>query len=123
VVAVQGEGYVDVTRSAALWQDTFDARHSLAARNGWVDDASVGIPDLYVITGLTISEALANASDLAQSDSVFEQSRAIARAMRRERVFGLDRLDLDRVPTDQPVGPRVLPNTLPLTDTSASRSP
>ncbi len=123
VVVVEGEGYVDVTRSAALWRDAFDARHSLALRNGWVDDASVGIPDLYVMTGLTISEALANAGQLAQSDSVFEQSRAIARAMRRERVFGLDRLDLERVPADQPVGPRAVPNALPRIDTPAPRSP
>lgn len=109
VVFVQGEGYVDVTRSAALWRDTYQANRSLAARNGWVDDASVGIPDLYVVTGLTISEALANAGYAAQSDSVFNEARGVAQAMRREALFGLDRAELNRAPTDAPVGPRLIP--------------
>jgi hypothetical protein len=110
VVLVQGEGYVDVARSAALWRDTYEANRSLAARNGWVDDASVGIPDLYVITGLTISEALANAGFAARSDSVFNEARGVAQAMRRESVFGLDRAELNRAPGDAPVGPLLIPN-------------
>lgn len=109
VVLVEGEGYVDVTRSAALWRDTYEANRSLAARNGWVDDASVGIPDLYVITGLTISEALANAGFAARSDSVFNEARGVAQAMRRESLFGLDRTELNRAPSDAPVGPRLIP--------------
>jgi hypothetical protein len=111
-VLVRGEGMVDVTRSAALWRDTFKANRSLAARNGWVDDASLGIPDLYVITGLGISEALANADRGAESDSVFHQARAIAKAMRRESVFGLDRPEFDVRPGDQaPPTPLLLPPT------------
>lgn len=101
-VLVRGEGMVDVTRSAALWRETFKANRSLAARNGWVDDASLGIPDLYVITGLSISEALANADRGEASDSVFHQARAIARAMRRESVFGLNRPEFERRSGDQP---------------------
>lgn len=111
-VLVRGEGMVDVTRSAALWRDTFKANRSLAARNGWVDDASLGIPDLYVITGLGISEALANADRGAASDSVFHEARAIAKAMRRESVFGLDRPEFDVRPADQaPPTPLLLPPT------------
>jgi hypothetical protein len=109
-VLVRGEGMVDVTRSAALWRETFKANRSLAARNGWVDDASLGIPDLYVITGLSISEALANADRGEESDSVFHQARAIARAMRRERVFGLDRPEFELRSGDQaPPTPLLLP--------------
>ena len=107
---VRGEGLVDVTRSATLWRDVFKANRSLAARNGWVDDASLGIPDLYVITGLNISEALANADRGEESDSVFHQARAIARAMRREAVFGLDRAEFDVPPGDRPLpSPLLLP--------------
>ncbi len=111
IVLVQGEGYVDVARSAALWRQVFEAPATLAARNGWVDDASIGIPDLYVITGLTISEALAAAGQGALSDSVFNDARAIARAMRRERIFGLDRAEFDAPPTDQPVPTLLLPDS------------
>ena len=97
-VLVQGEGLVDINRSKALWNDVFTATKSLTARNGWVDDASVGIPDLYVISGVTLAEALASAGRMAESDSVFQQARGIAKAMRREKVFGFDRQQM-------PVGP------------------
>ncbi len=123
VVLVQGEGYVDVTRSAALWRDTYEANRSLAARDGWVDDASVGIPDLYVITGLTISEALANAGYAARSDSVFNEARGVAQAMRRESVFGLDRAELNRAPSDAPVGPRLIPESLLRADSTTGVLP
>ena len=90
-VMIQGEGLVDINRSKALWSQVFTGTKSLAARNGWVDDASVGIPDLYVISGVTLAEALASAGRMAESDSVFQQSRGIAKAMRREAVFGFDK--------------------------------
>ncbi|MBY0492292.1 MAG: DUF2723 domain-containing protein [Gemmatimonadaceae bacterium] len=91
IVMVPGEGLMDVTRSKELWSNVFTAPKSLSARNGWVDDASVGIPDLYVITGVTIAEALAGTGNAAASDSLYQQSKAIATAMRRDKVFGFDR--------------------------------
>jgi hypothetical protein len=90
-VLVQGEGMVDVKRSYDLWTKVFTATKSLAARDGWVDDASVGIPDLYVISGVTLAEALAQSGQMARSDSVYQQSKGIATAMRRAQVFGFDR--------------------------------
>ncbi|MBL0171796.1 MAG: hypothetical protein IPP90_13945 [Gemmatimonadaceae bacterium] len=90
-VMVQGEGLVDINRSKALWNEVFTATKSLTARDGWVDDASVGIPDLYVISGVTLAEALASAGRMTESDSIFQQARGIAKAMRRESVFGFDR--------------------------------
>jgi hypothetical protein len=110
-VLVRGEGYVDVTRSAALWSDIYTGNRSLAARNGWVDDASVGIPDLYVISGLTVSEALANAGRGSASDSVFRDARAIAKAMRREKLFGLDRPEFDTPISDKAVDPILIPDS------------
>jgi hypothetical protein len=90
-VLIQGEGMVDVKRSYELWSKVFTATTSLAARKGWVDDASVGIPDLYVISGVTLAEALAQSGQIARSDSVYQQSKSIATAMRRAQVFGFDR--------------------------------
>ncbi|MBU6366787.1 MAG: DUF2723 domain-containing protein [Gemmatimonadetes bacterium] len=101
VILVPGEGLVDLKRSHELWSTVFTATKSLAARKGWVDDASVGIPDLYVISGLTLAEGLAQTGRTAQSDTVFRQARAVAKAMRRERVFGFDRMQaLPGVPSD-----------------------
>jgi hypothetical protein len=91
IVLIPGEGAVDVERSYALWNSVFTATKSLAARNGWVDDASVGIPDLYVISGVTLAEALAQSGQVEKSRAVYEQSKGIASAMRRTQVFGFDR--------------------------------
>ena len=97
-VMIQGEGLVDVKRTQALWDSVFTANKSLARRDGWVDDASVGIPDLYVISGITLAEALAQTGRMTESERVFAESRAVAKAMRRESVFGFDR-------QQAPVGP------------------
>ena len=91
IVLIPGEGAMDVTRSMALWKDVFTATKSLAARNGWVDDASVGIPDLYVISGITLAEALAQTGRTEESRTVYDQSKQIATAMRRAQIFGFDR--------------------------------
>lgn len=107
---LQGEGFVDVARTQALWRDTFLANKSLAKRNGWVDDASVGIPDLYVITGMTLAEALARQGKTAASDSVFNQAKGVAVAMRRDKVFGLDRLTgVPLQPSDTALSPLLQP--------------
>ncbi len=107
-IIVPGEGFVDVARSHALWRE-FEATKSLAARDGWVDDASVGIPDLYVISGLTLSEGLARVGREAASDSVFADSRAVATAMRRASVFGFDRMDLNLTPSDNELNKLLIP--------------
>jgi hypothetical protein len=91
IIMVPGEGIMDVKRSYELWNTVFTANKSLAKRNGWVDDASVGIPDLYVISGITLAEALAQMGQTARSDSVYQQSKGIASAMRRSALFGFDR--------------------------------
>lgn len=82
---------MDVKRTYELWANVFTANRSLATRNGWVDDASVGIPDLYVISGVTLAEALAQNGKIAESRTVYDQSRQVAAAMRRAEVFGFDR--------------------------------
>ena len=105
-VLIQGEGMVDVKRSYDLWTKVFTATTSLAARKGWVDDASVGIPDLYVISGVTLAEALAQSGQIARSDSVYQQSKSIATAMRRAQVFGFDRQPALPVTPGADVGPQ-----------------
>jgi hypothetical protein len=112
IIMVPGEGLMDVERSKELWSSVFKAPTSLSKRNGWVDDASVGIPDLYVITGVTIAEGLASTGKAAASDSLYQQSRAIATAMRRDRVFGFDRQPTLQLP---PTADTAATPTLPVT--------
>lgn len=112
-VMIPGEGLVDVNRSKALWSQ-FTATKSLAKRDGWVDDASVGIPDLYVISGVTLAEALAQSGRLAESDSIFKESRGIAKSMRRESVFGFDKAQPPVLPGgDTAAAPQLVPNKKP----------
>lgn len=119
---IPGEGYVDVARSVELWNDVFTANHSLAKRKGWVDDASVGIPDLYVITGVMLAEGLAQKDDINGSLSLFEQARGIATAMRRDKAFGFDRMApaLGGIKGDTPASIQVEPDTPPAASQSAS---
>ncbi|HYW31636.1 MAG TPA: hypothetical protein VE869_09035, partial [Gemmatimonas sp.] len=91
-IIVPGEGFVDVKRSYDLWSKVFTGTKSLAERDGWVDNASVGIPDLYVISGITLAEALASTGRVEASNTVFNQAKTIARSMRREAALGLDRI-------------------------------
>ncbi|MBX3133375.1 MAG: DUF2723 domain-containing protein [Gemmatimonadaceae bacterium] len=80
IVRVPGTGLVDVTRSAALWNE-FRAPASLANRSMWVDQPSIGLPGLVVNTGIITAAAMERAGHEAAADSVNDQVRAIATAM------------------------------------------
>jgi hypothetical protein len=55
-VEVQGLGYVDVARTAALWR-TYRAPAAIIRRGDWVDRPSAGIPALYTSTALVLARA------------------------------------------------------------------
>ncbi|HEX6600593.1 MAG TPA: hypothetical protein VF034_14860, partial [Gemmatimonadaceae bacterium] len=78
---VAGVGWVDVKRTKALWDSVFTAPKSLSSRSDWVDRPSVGIPYLYVATGLMLSEVLNATNQQADADRVLAQTRQIARAV------------------------------------------
>jgi hypothetical protein len=99
---IAGAGWVDVTRTKTLWDSVFTGQKSIAKRDDWVDRPSVGIPYLYVATGLMLSEGLQARGDVAAANRVLNQSRQIAQAVR------LDDL-LAQMSTPQPAAP---PNPL-----------
>jgi hypothetical protein len=78
---VAGVGWVDVKRTKALWDSVFTAPKSLSTRNDWVDRPSVGIPYLYVATGLMLSEVLNATNQQADAERVLAQTRQVARAV------------------------------------------
>jgi hypothetical protein len=90
-VIVQGEGFVDLNRSVALWNDVFEGPKALIKRGDWVDEPSVGIPDLYTISGILLSDALERAGRQAEGQKVLATARQVAHATRREAAFGFDR--------------------------------
>jgi len=50
----------------------------------WIDRPSVGIPYLYVATGIELAEALKLQGRTAQAKNVFNMSREVAQAVRLE---------------------------------------
>jgi hypothetical protein len=84
---VQGDGWVDVARTQALWNEVFEAPKSLANRRDWVDRPSVGIPYLYISTGLLLAETLRANGMEEQAKQTYDRARAIAKSVRLEQIF------------------------------------
>jgi hypothetical protein len=79
IVEVQGEGWFDLITTRALWAE-FRGPASLAKRELWVDRPSVGIPYLYLRTGLVLSSALAQAERTDEAARIRAQVERIARS-------------------------------------------
>jgi hypothetical protein len=86
-VNVQGEGMVDLPTTSALWKD-FRAPAALVRKNDWVDRPSVGIPYLYVSTGVVLSEALQQRGRAPQAAEAMKTARAVASATHLQDLFG-----------------------------------
>ena len=80
-VYMQGDGWFDVARTRTLWNEVFRAPDALIRRGDWIDQPSIGIPYLYVATGLQLAEAM-SANDPAGARRVLEKTRDVAVAMR-----------------------------------------
>jgi hypothetical protein len=102
-VYMQGEGWFDLPRTKALWNDVFKAPDALIRKGHWIDRPSVGIPYLYVATGLGLSEVLRIHGDEAGAQAVKNKAMRVASAVR-----------LDLGPQDAP--PETAP--IPLGDTT-----
>ena len=85
VIQVAGEGFVDVARSKALWEE-FKAPASLIRRGDWVDAPSRGIPYLVISTGIATAEAMARAGMKSDADRTLETARKVAVSMRFDDV-------------------------------------
>jgi Protein of unknown function (DUF2723) len=87
-IAIQGEGFVDVKRSLALWNDVFVGQKSIISRGDWVDKPSAGIPALYVSAGIVLSDALRATGNAAEAQKVVVTAKDIAKASRTLNWFG-----------------------------------
>jgi hypothetical protein len=113
---IPGEGFLDVKRTEWLWENDFEAPASLAARNGWVDRASVGIPYLYIATSATLAEAEQRLGKSAEADSLVADAKAIAKATGLEDLFTPPPLETQpAVPLTRESG------AVPLGDSDSSR--
>jgi hypothetical protein len=84
---IQGDGWFDVKRTETLWKNVFLGPQALIKKGDWIDRPSVGIPYLYVATGLALAEALRATGRPQDAQQVLERSRQIAAAVRLERLL------------------------------------
>ena len=86
-VLVQGEGFVDVARTQALWRDVYQGQRSLIERGDWVDRASLNIPVLYAVTGGLLGQLLDSSGETSQAREVFDTTRQIVAAAHMTDIF------------------------------------
>ena len=95
---LQGDGWLDVTRSYALWQSVFVGPQSVIKSGDWIDRPSVGIPYLYVATGIELAEALKQQGKAADAKSVFDLSKRIATTVRLDELVRAAEAEFNQVP-------------------------
>lgn len=83
---VQGDGWFDLLRSDALWNDVFKGPQSVVNTGDWIDRPSVGIPYLYVATGMELAEALKQRGRLADAQKVFQSAKQVAHVVRLDEL-------------------------------------
>ncbi|HVX39675.1 MAG TPA: DUF2723 domain-containing protein [Gemmatimonadaceae bacterium] len=81
-VYMQGDGWMDVPRTDTLWNTVFQGPQSVMHSGDWIDRPSVGIPYLYVATGLELAEALKNQGKPQDALKVFQTSKQLATVVR-----------------------------------------
>jgi hypothetical protein len=112
IVRVPGEGFVDVARSQALWNE-FRAPEALIRKGDWIDAPSRGIPYLIISTGIATAEGLARTGQTVAADSLIEQVRKVAVAMRFTEIAG----------EMEPVTPRLTGDTVATTPVPPKSGP
>jgi hypothetical protein len=79
-VDVPGDGWIDTSRSLALWNES-SAPQTMLANPGWVDRASVNMPLMYVFRGSVLAEALTQrglSGDTTRARAVFSLAARLA---------------------------------------------
>jgi hypothetical protein len=90
-IFVQGDGWLDVARTRALWSDVFVGQRSVIREGHWIDRPSASMPALYVFTGVELADALRSLGQASGANSVLDTSRRVARATNLDDlVRGLD---------------------------------
>ena len=95
---ITGDGWVDVARTKELWANVFLGPKSVIRAGDWIDQPSVGIPYLYVATGLELSEALRTRGEVALANQVWTTAKQVATAVHLERLVGPEPPGLNQAP-------------------------
>ena len=109
---------MDVSRTKTLWDSVFVGQRSLAKRHDWVDRPSVGIPYLYVATGLMLSEVLQATGDSTGARKVLADAKGVAQGVKLTELLG----QLEQQAPPAPSVPATSPLLVPPSDTQRGKS-
>jgi hypothetical protein len=79
-VLIQGDGWLDVARTKALWNDVFTGHTSTIAEGRWIDRPSANMSLLYVFAGSELADALHGQGDVSGAQAVLRKSQQVATA-------------------------------------------
>ena len=88
ILNLPGEGWFDLNTTYALWTQSFDGIRSLSAKERWLDKPSVGIPYMYLRTGMDLAQALQGEGRTADAQKVMTQVRAVATGAELTQALG-----------------------------------
>ena len=77
-VFVQGDGWLDVSRTKALWDSVFTGYRSVVSEGTWIDRPSASMPALYIFAGAELGDALRMQGDVAGANRIFATTRQVA---------------------------------------------
>jgi hypothetical protein len=98
-VAVASDGFLDLRRTQTLWNDVFLGPKSVIRAGDWIDKPSVGIPFLYVATGMELAEVLRSRGELQEASSVYRTARKVADVVHLEGLVSQEDPGLQPPPT------------------------
>jgi len=128
-VYVQGDGWFDLPRSDSLWNHVFVGPQSVLNTGDWIDRPSVGIPYLYVATGMELAEALKGRGDGTRASQVFNTAKRIAQAVRLEDLVRPAEAEFQQILGDSakgttlPAPPITPPSAAPATKSNEPAKP
>ncbi|MGH7617410.1 MAG: glycosyltransferase family 117 protein [Gemmatimonadaceae bacterium] len=87
-VFIEGDGWYDVTRSTALWNNVFLGQASIIREGQWVDRASAGMASLYAFAGIELADVLRGRGEPSQARKVLTTTANLSRAARLQNFLG-----------------------------------
>lgn len=86
VKKVPGEGWVDIDKSKSLW-DEYKGPDALIKKNKWIDRPSIGIPFLYLSSGMSLMDAFMVKGDTADATKTLARIKTVAKAVGLDNMF------------------------------------
>jgi hypothetical protein len=83
---IQGVGWLDVNRSAALWEE-YRGKTALTRLDDWMDRASLSVPYTYLDTAAILAHGLARQGDTAGAQAIYEEAEQIAETAQLQALF------------------------------------